>query len=71
MLNKLLSTTLLFVALAQVALSSPQFGPGPVNLQCGRPYDPPCRTGQLCCGTDPNNMRCQAAGLFCAAPPPQ
>ncbi|KAJ7784745.1 hypothetical protein B0H16DRAFT_1493618 [Mycena metata] len=70
MFNKVVSIALFFLAFSQVAMSI-HFGPGPVKLHCGHPWDPPCGSGELCCGTDPNEMYCQAGGLFCAAPPPQ
>ncbi|KAJ7026681.1 hypothetical protein C8F04DRAFT_1399939 [Mycena alexandri] len=69
MFNKVVSTAIFFLAFTQVVMCIP--GPGPVELHCGRPYDRPCGSGQLCCGTDPNNMHCQAAGLLCLVPPPQ
>ncbi|KAJ7112205.1 hypothetical protein C8R44DRAFT_741911 [Mycena epipterygia] len=49
MLYKLLSSALLFLALAQGAVSVPQGSP--IELVCGGPYDAPCPSGQLCCGS--------------------
>ncbi|KAJ7114328.1 hypothetical protein C8R44DRAFT_881183 [Mycena epipterygia] len=54
MLSKLLSTALLFLVLAQGALSTPQGGPQ--QLLCGGPYDPPCPSNQICCGSPTGNV---------------
>ncbi|KAJ7462985.1 hypothetical protein FB451DRAFT_1562394 [Mycena latifolia] len=65
MLYKLISSALLFLALAQVAVSVPS----PVELECGGASDAPCPSGQLCCAKDGGNF-CQAAALLCLVPTP-
>ncbi|KAJ7479808.1 hypothetical protein FB451DRAFT_1556630 [Mycena latifolia] len=65
MLYKLISSALLFLALAQVAVSVPS----PVELECGGASDAPCPSGQLCCSNSGSNF-CQAAALLCIAPIP-
>ncbi|KAJ7438922.1 hypothetical protein B0H11DRAFT_2254237 [Mycena galericulata] len=62
MLNKFFSSAILLLALAHAAIA----GPGPVKLQCGAPYDPPCPSGDLCCGslTGIGNF-CQNGQLDC------
>ncbi|KAJ7693094.1 hypothetical protein B0H17DRAFT_1060781 [Mycena rosella] len=61
----ILSNALFFLALAQGAVSVPQINPGgPAQFLCGGSGDPPCPSGQLCCGTANGNV-CQLAGLEC------
>ncbi|KAJ7438919.1 hypothetical protein B0H11DRAFT_572236 [Mycena galericulata] len=65
MLNKLVSTAILFLALANASLAL-SFGPGPVKLQCGGYDDPPCASGDLCCGSSTGiGNYCQPAALLC------
>ncbi|KAJ7877505.1 hypothetical protein B0H13DRAFT_2053756 [Mycena leptocephala] len=65
MFKQLTSTAVLVLALAHGVMSA-----GPIQLQCGRPYDPACPPNQLCCGTEIDDMHCQLAGILCLTPPP-
>ncbi|KAJ6504550.1 hypothetical protein DFH09DRAFT_1375305 [Mycena vulgaris] len=65
MLNKLISSTILLLFLAQGALSAPQGGP--IVLVCGGADDAPCPSDQLCCAKGSINV-CQLAGLLCLVP---
>ncbi|KAJ7807946.1 hypothetical protein B0H13DRAFT_2386094 [Mycena leptocephala] len=49
MFNKLISSALLFLVLAQGALAIPQGGP--IQLTCGDGLAA-CPSGDLCCGTN-------------------
>ncbi|KAJ7448971.1 hypothetical protein FB451DRAFT_1567115 [Mycena latifolia] len=63
MFNKVISSTLLFLVLAQ-AIS---LGPGPVKIHCGDYGDRPCASGWLCCAQDGGNY-CQPGELLCRVP---
>ncbi|KAJ7480952.1 hypothetical protein FB451DRAFT_1238837, partial [Mycena latifolia] len=64
MLNKFISSALLFLILAQGAVAIP--GPGPAVVPCGSPPDQIlCPVGFLCCRRIGLNL---SGGNFCLTP---